>query len=93
MLIALPVVVLTAVSLIVGMRIAGHGDATLRLTSRGSGTPAPAAQRTSQRDVPTPAPSSASPGGTPTPGGAPSPSALPSPIATVTATAIVTTVP
>jgi len=86
MLIALPLVVMTAVSLIVGMRIASHGAATLRLTSRG--TPTPAAQRTSPRAARSARPASAAPATSPVgPGSTPTPSAVPrrAGIATVTA--------
>ncbi len=84
MLIALPLVVMTAVSLIVGMRIASHGAATLRLTSRG--TPTPAAQRISPRTARSarqaPAARATSPAGPGSPGSTPSPSALPTATAT-----------
>ena len=84
MLIALPLVVMTAVSLIVGMRIASHGAATLRLTSRG--TPTPAAQRTSPRAARSALPATtASPAA---PGSTPSPSAVPTGAVTGTATAV-----
>lgn len=90
MLIALPLVVMTAVSLIVGMRIASHGAATLRLTSRG--TPTPAAQPTSPRAARSAKPATAvpatSPAGPASPGSTPSPSALPTGAATATATAV-----
>ena len=89
MLIALPLVVMMAVSLVVGMRIAGHGAATLRLTSRG--TPTPAAQRTSPRAarsaVPATAAPATGPAGPASPGSTPSPSAMPTAAATATTTA------
>ena len=87
MLIALPLVVMTAVSLIVGMRIASHGAATLRLTSRG--TPTPAAQRTSPRAARSARPATAAPATSPAgPGSTPSPSAVPAGAVTATATAV-----
>ncbi len=86
MLIALPLVVMTAVSLIVGMRIASHGAATLRLTSRG--TPTPAAQRTSPRAARSARPATAAPASPAGPGSTPSPSAVPAGAATATATAV-----
>jgi len=87
MLIALPLVVMTAVSLIVGMRIASHGAATLRLTSRG--TPTPAAQRTSPRAARSARPATAAPATSPAgPGSTPSPSAVPTGAVTATATAV-----
>ena len=86
MLIALPLVVMMAVSLIVGMRIASHGAATLRLTSRG--TPTPAAQRTSPRAARSTVPATASPAGSASPGSTPSPSGVPAAAATATATSV-----
>ncbi len=90
MLIALPLVVMMAVSLIVGMRIASHGAATLRLTSRG--TPTPAAQRTSPRRARSPVPVTAtpatSPAGSASPASTPGSSAVPATAATGTATAV-----
>jgi hypothetical protein len=76
MLILLPLVITMAVGLIVGIRLAGHGAATLRLTSRGSGAPTPTAQHSGRQagptvrptgPAPTPSPGAATPGGTPSP--------------------------
>ena len=76
MLILLPLVITMAVGLIVGIRLAGHGDATLRLTSRGSGAPTPTAQHSGQPGGPTVR--STAPAATPSPGAA-TPGATPSP--------------
>ena len=89
LLIALPVVVMMAVSLIVGMRIAGHGADTLRLTSRGTPTPAarrgsPGAARAAVQATARPAAPAISPARPARPG-TPSPSAVPSGTATATA--------
>jgi hypothetical protein len=90
MLIALPVVVMMAVSLILGMRIAGHGAATLRLTSRA--TPTPAARQGSPHaahaTVPPAAAPATSPAGPASPGSTPNPSAVPTAAATALATAV-----
>jgi hypothetical protein len=77
MLILLPLVITMAVGLIVGIRLAGHGGGTLRLTSRGSGAPTPTAQHSGRRTgpavpptapAPAPSPGAASPGAvTPSP--------------------------
>ncbi len=86
LLILLPLVITMAVGLIVGIRLAGHGGAALRLTSRGSGAPTPTAQHSGHQTGPAVRPTAAAPAASPgvsSPGaaspGAPGPGGSPSP--------------